>query len=126
MNNTLLIKKSYLNEIAPLSKTYSKGDIHDEIVKIKEWLILWQLNMNDVDIFVDIQNKTFDQATENVVIEFQKFIGLDAAGIVDAQTWQQMVLSCSKPLVLITTTTKIFQIYAAILPSNTYSLGHQN
>ena len=50
--DTLMVKQSYLKELAPLSKTYQKGDSGSEVRKIEEWIMLWQLNENYVDVIL--------------------------------------------------------------------------
>ncbi len=60
MEDKLLVKQSYLKEIAPLSKTYTKGDTGYDVLKIKEWLMLWQLNENYVDIILNL-DAIFDE-----------------------------------------------------------------
>jgi hypothetical protein len=88
--DTLLLKRSYLKEISAISKTYKKGDKGAEVLKIKEWLMLWQLNENYVDIILDLDT-VFDSKTESLVLQVQKFINLKPTGIVDAITWERMV-----------------------------------
>ena len=45
-NDVCLVKQYYTIELAPLSKTYKKGDSGSEVLKIKEWLMLRQLNQH--------------------------------------------------------------------------------
>lgn len=93
----LLVKTSYLEELAPLSKSYQLGDSGAEVIKIKEWLMLWQLDENYVADLIDLQSngkfdEVFDSNTEQVTKTIQNFLGLTSTGIVDAQTWQNFVL----------------------------------
>lgn len=88
--DTLMVKQSYLKELAPLSKTYQKGDSGSEVRKIEEWLMLWQLNENYVDVILELDSK-FDDKTEKTVKEIQKFIGLKPTGVVDSITWQALI-----------------------------------
>ncbi len=90
MEDKLLVKQSYLKEIAPLSKTYTKGDTGYDVLKIKEWLMLWQLDENYVDIILNLDT-IFDDKTEALVSEVQKFMDMEATGIVDKDTWSNMV-----------------------------------
>ncbi|MFY0602740.1 MAG: M15 family metallopeptidase [Flavobacteriaceae bacterium] len=93
--STLLVKKSYLKEISPLSKSYKKGDKGEEVLKIKEWLMLWQLNENYVDFMLDL-NTDFDTNTETLVKEVQSFMNLTPTGIVDTETWSSLVSPLKK------------------------------
>jgi len=95
-NGELLVKKSYLEEIKPLSKSYKLGDSGSEVTKIKEWLMLWQLNSNYVANIVDLKNGNdfdtqFDANTEQVTKTIQSFLNLTATGVVDEETWQSLV-----------------------------------
>lgn len=86
----LLVKKSYLKEIAPLSKSYTTGDKGKEVLKIKEWLTLWQLNENYVDVIIKLDT-VFDKDTESLTKEVQKFLELPTTGVVDSTTWVSLV-----------------------------------
>ena len=88
-NNELLVKRAYLNEISPLKKSYRLGDKGYDVLRIKEWLYLWQLNENYVDKVIDL-NQNFDQSTEDVLKEVQKFMRIEPTGIVDAKTWENL------------------------------------
>ena len=90
MKDELLVKRDYLKEIAALSQTYTIGDTSEEVLKIKEWLLLWQLNENYVDIMINLDT-VFDSKTASLVKEIQKFMGLAPTGIVDAITWSSLV-----------------------------------
>lgn len=88
----MLIKTSYLNEIQPLSQTYQRGDSNPEVKKIKEWLMLWQLNQNYVSKILHLHSDgIFDVDTETVLHNIQGFLDLDKNGIVDTKTWDAMV-----------------------------------
>ena len=87
----LLVKTAYLKEIAPLTKTYTKGDSGPEIVKVKEWLMLWQLNQNYASVVLHIKGDRFDDDMQTVLENIQGFLNLDKTGIVDANTWTHMV-----------------------------------
>jgi hypothetical protein len=92
---TLLIKKQYLNELKKLTKIYKKGDIGPDILKIKEWLKLWQLNQNYIDIIIDCKNN-FDDKTETVLKEIQTFINIEPTGVVDEITWYYLTNPMNK------------------------------
>lgn len=94
-NDELLVKRAYLDEISPLKKSYRLGDKGNKVLKIKEWLMLWQLNENYVDIIIDL-NSTFDQSTENLLKEVQKFMEIEPTGIVDAKTWKSLTSAYKK------------------------------
>lgn len=95
-NGNLLVKRSYLQELAPLSQSYKLGDSGPEVVKIKEWLMLWQFNEDYVTNVIDLRNggsfdEVFDSNTEQVAITIQTFLDLNPTGIVDAETWRGLV-----------------------------------
>ena len=95
----LLVKKYYLKELTPLKKNYQLGDDDEDIIKIKQWLMLWQLDENSVTNIIDpdhVISSKFDNDMEIVVKEIQAFLNLPQTVIVDAQTWQALV----KPLKL--------------------------
>lgn len=96
VDNELLVNKHYLEEIAPLSKSYSKGDKGKEVIKIKEWLMLWQLDENYVDEMMNLSSYVFDESTEKLVKEVQNFMEVEPTGIVDSITWQHLVFPLKK------------------------------
>lgn len=88
----LLVKTSYLKEIQPFAKEYKKGDSGENVQKIEEWLMIWQLNQNYISDVLHINvNQKFDDQTEKVVKNVQTFLGLEPTGIVDNKTWLAMV-----------------------------------
>ena len=93
----LLVKTAYLDELKPLQKTYKIGDEGDEVIKIKEWLMLWQLDENYISALVDIKvHKEFNENTEKVVKEIQAFLDLPQSGEVDPATWTALTSPMSK------------------------------
>ena len=92
----LMVNKYYLKEIEPLSKTYIKGDRGEEVIKIKEWLMLWQLDQNYVDITIDLNSNIFDDDTENLLKEVQKFMEIEPTGVLDDITWDHLVSPLKK------------------------------
>lgn len=91
-SNQLLVKKDYLEEIAPLKKDYKIGDKGPEVVKIEEWLMLWQLNENFIsDLIKIVPDKEFDKTTEKILKQVQLFVNLPATGVVDHTTWKALV-----------------------------------
>jgi murein L,D-transpeptidase YcbB/YkuD len=90
-SNQLLVKKDYLEEIAPLKKDYKIGDKGPEVVKIEEWLMLWQLNENFIsDLIKIVPDKEFDKTTEKILKQVQLFVNLPATGVVDHTTWKAL------------------------------------
>ena len=55
MSPTCLVKTHYLDELKPISTTYKEGDTGSEVKRIKEWLILWQLDQYVVDRVITLQ-----------------------------------------------------------------------
>lgn len=90
LNDTCLVKQEYLKELAPLTKVYKNGDSGSEVLKIKEWLMLWQLNENYVDLILELDT-TFNDEAERLVKEIQKFLNLEPTGVVNQTTWQAIV-----------------------------------
>lgn len=90
LNDTCLVKQEYLKELAPLTKVYKNGDSGSEVLKIKEWLMLWQLNENYVDLIIELDT-TFNDETEKLVKEIQKFLNIEPTGVVNQTTWQAIV-----------------------------------
>lgn len=95
MTNELLVKKHYLKEMAPLTKTYVEGGCSPEVLKIKEWLMLWELNENDVSEVLTL-NDVFDRNTTLLTKQVQKFLDLEPTGKVDGKTWQALVMPLRK------------------------------
>jgi hypothetical protein len=88
----LLLKKDYLKEIAPLQRDYKIGDSGHNILKMKEWLMLWQLNENFTSDIIKLEpHMVFDKTTEKVLKQIQEFVNLPATGILDNTTWQALV-----------------------------------
>ena len=89
MSQNCLVKTHYLDELKPLSKTYSEGDTGPEVKRIKEWLILWQLNQYVVDHVITLDDH-FDATATATVSELQNFFNLPKTGVVDAAMWQNL------------------------------------
>ena len=91
MSQHCLVKTHYLDELKPLSKIYSEGDTGPEVKRIKEWLILWQLDQYVVDHVITLDDN-FDATATAAVSELQNFFNLPKTGIVDAAMWQNLTL----------------------------------
>ena len=91
MSPTCLVKTHYLDELTPISTTYKEGDTGSEVKRIKEWLILWQLDQYVVDRVITL-DEHFDGATTAAVNELQNFFNLPKTGLVDEAMWQNLTL----------------------------------
>ena len=70
------------------SEQLQLGDVGDE-VRVIQYFLAVVGTFNDAVPSVPI-NGTFDETTQNAVIAFQQYAGLDADGIVGEETWDQL------------------------------------
>ncbi|BAZ04241.1 peptidoglycan-binding protein [Calothrix sp. NIES-3974] len=78
-------------ECSPNGGNVCLGERSQRVALIQQRLLQWGFFRGNVDGF-------YDQSTRDAIVQFQRYSGLAATGIVDYQTWQALGLDNSNPI----------------------------